>query len=117
MDAIVNPPPSLANYNTPFEELVDESLMLMVAGTDTIAVTVQYATWHFLTVLIPPVSQTRTQLTVQTPDVKKRVLTELTSVTRDSNGHLPLGDLEALPYFVTPFLPSLFPADTRSPAS
>ncbi|KAF8247342.1 cytochrome P450 [Wilcoxina mikolae CBS 423.85] len=83
MDAIVNPPPSLANYKTSFPELVDESLVLMVAGTDTTAVTVQYATWHF----------------ISKPDVKKRVLSELTSITRDSNGHLPLADLEALPYF------------------
>ena len=66
------------------QDLADEGASLLVAGTETSATTLAYATYYFLAF----------------PEVRRRVLEELVTVESDENGRMALTKLEALPYFV-----------------
>jgi cytochrome P450 len=50
MDSMLHPPENFPKQTFPFEDLVEEALTLVMAGTDATANTLQFATWHFLSV-------------------------------------------------------------------
>ncbi|TGO19736.1 hypothetical protein BPAE_0334g00030 [Botrytis paeoniae] len=66
-----------------FEELADESVATLNAGTEPTATMMTYATYFFL----------------RYPEVQHRILEELSSVELDQHGRVPLQKLEGLPYF------------------
>lgn len=68
-----------------FEDLADESAMILNGGTEPPANQMAYATYHFL----------------KYPEVQERILKELDSVELDEHGRLPLRKVENLPYFVS----------------
>lgn len=82
-DALLNPVSSKAQRPS-VEELVSESISMVTAGTDTSATVLQCCVWNILT---------RTE-------VRETLLDELSTVRRDTNGLLPLKQLEELPYLV-----------------
>ncbi|OXV07329.1 hypothetical protein Egran_04906, partial [Elaphomyces granulatus] len=65
-----------------FQDLADEGASLLVAGTETTATTIAYATYYLLL----------------HPDKRRKLLEEIATVERDDNGRLPLSKLDALPY-------------------
>jgi cytochrome P450 len=67
-------------------DLSEEGASLLVAGTETSATTLAYATYYILA----------------HPEVKSRILEDLATVERDENGSIPLANVEALPYLVSP---------------
>jgi cytochrome P450 len=68
-----------------FQDLADEGASLLVAGTETTATTIAYATYYLLL----------------HPDKRRKLLEEIATVERDDNGRLPLSKLDALPYLVS----------------
>jgi cytochrome P450 len=66
-------------------DLSEEGASLLVAGTETSATTLAYATYYILA----------------HPEVERRILEDLATVERDENGRLPLVKVEALPYLVS----------------
>jgi cytochrome P450 len=71
-----------------FEDMADESAMILNGGTEPPANEMAYATYYFL----------------QHAEVRRRILEELDCVETDENGRLPLRKVENLPYFVRSFL-------------
>lgn len=67
-----------------YQELADESIAILNAGTEPTATMLTYATYFFL----------------RFPEVQEAILAELDSVERDIHGRLPLQKIERLPYFV-----------------
>jgi cytochrome P450 len=67
-----------------FEDMADESAMILNGGTESPANQMAYATYYFL----------------KYPEVQERILAELDSVEVDKLGRLPLQKVENLPYFV-----------------
>ncbi|OQE24211.1 hypothetical protein PENFLA_c010G02605 [Penicillium flavigenum] len=65
-----------------FQDLADEGASLLVAGTETTATTMAYATYYLL----------------MYPEKRQKMLDELATVERDSDGRLPLQKLDTLPY-------------------
>jgi cytochrome P450 len=65
-------------------DLSEEGASLLVAGTETSATTLAYATYYILA----------------HPKVERRVLEDLATVERDENRRLSLVKIEALPYLV-----------------
>jgi len=67
-----------------FRDLADESAMILNGGTEPPANQMAYATYHFL----------------KYPEVQRRIVEELNSISLDDRGRLPLRRIEQLPYFV-----------------
>ncbi|KAI1975531.1 hypothetical protein LOZ55_004632 [Ophidiomyces ophidiicola] len=65
-----------------FHDLADEGASVLVAGTETTATTITFATYYMLLF----------------PEKRRKVLEEIATVERDANGRLPLVKLDALPY-------------------
>lgn len=72
-------------------DLSDEGTSLLVAGTETTATTMAYATYYLLLY----------------PEKRQKMLDEIASIERDGDGRLSLQKLDALPYLVFPFCPYL----------
>lgn len=72
-----------------FEDLADESAMILNGGTEPPANQMAYATYYFL----------------KYPEVRQKLLSELDAVETNEHGRMPLQKLENLPYFVS--LPDL----------
>lgn len=72
-----------------YQELVDEAIILLAAGTETTAIALTFATYHIL----------------RAPRVQAAVEAELATLRRDADGRLPYQAIENLPYLVPP--PSL----------
>jgi cytochrome P450 len=82
--SILNPTNERNHRDMPLDHLVDQAMTMLIAGTDTTASLIQFATWRFMT----------------DQEVQWKLLAELDSVSCDDKGQLPLSKLEALPYFV-----------------
>jgi cytochrome P450 len=81
--SILNPTNERNHRDMPLDHLVDQAMTMLIAGTDTTASLIQFATWRFMT----------------DQEVQWKLLAELDSVSCDDKGQLPLSKLEALPYF------------------
>lgn len=68
-------------------DLSDESAMILNGGTEPPANQMAYAIYYF----------------IKHPEAGRRVLKELDTVAPDSDGRLPLREVEKLPYFVSHF--------------
>lgn len=93
-DALLSPAPGSSKRHVvpSFQELVDEAIILLAAGTETTAIALTFATYHILAA----------------PRVKTAVEAELATLSRDANGRLPYQAIESLPYLVLPFLPPAY---------
>lgn len=67
------------------KELTDEGVSLLIAGLETTATTITYATYYFH----------------KYPHVQSRIMAELNSIKLDKNGRMPIQQIEAQPYFVS----------------
>lgn len=86
-DALLSPAGSSKRHVVPsFQELVDEAIILLAAGTETTAIALTFATYHVLAA----------------PRVRAAVEAELATLSRDDNGRLPYQAIESLPYLVLP---------------
>ncbi|PGH13222.1 hypothetical protein AJ79_03780 [Helicocarpus griseus UAMH5409] len=65
-----------------FQDLADEGASLLVAGTETTATTMAYATYYMLLY----------------PEKRQKLLEEIATVERDADGRLSLQKLDMLPY-------------------
>lgn len=93
-DALLSPTGSTKGHIVPsYQELVDEAIILLAAGTETTAIALTFATYHILA----------------NPDIKRAVQLELATIPRDPAGHLPYQAIENLPYLV-PFPYLLLPS-------
>ncbi|KAK7926904.1 hypothetical protein PG985_003902 [Apiospora marii] len=68
-----------------FEDLADESAMILNGGTEPPANQMAYATYYFL----------------KYPEVRRKVLSELDAVETNDHSRMPLQKLENLPYFTS----------------
>ena len=83
-DLLLEPQPD-KNYNVPsVEELVNEALFLVLAGTDTTTYAAAHATYYVLT----------------HSKVLKQLKEELKSTVRENGGQLDWGGIRNLPYLV-----------------
>lgn len=67
-----------------YQALADESVGILNAGTEPTATMLTYAIYFFL----------------RYPEIQDRIYEELGTIKSDENGHMPLQQIEALPYFV-----------------
>ncbi|KAF4997551.1 hypothetical protein FGRMN_3756 [Fusarium graminum] len=65
------------------QELTDEGVSLLIAGLETTATTITYATYYFQ----------------KYPHVQPRIMEELSSIKPDTDGRMPIKQIEAQPYF------------------
>lgn len=74
------------------EELVDESFLLLVAGSDTTAYSIACATYYLLT----------------HSDCQRKLKEELKEVPKDENGEIDWKNIAELPYLVCSNPPPIF---------
>jgi cytochrome P450 len=67
------------------QQIADESVGLLMAGTETTATMLAYGTYYFMTF----------------PEVQAKIMAELATVQRTESGRLPIQQIESLPYFVS----------------
>ncbi|RBQ68277.1 hypothetical protein FVER14953_05538 [Fusarium verticillioides] len=65
------------------QQIADESVGLLMAGTETTATMLAYGTYYFMTF----------------PEVQAKIMAELATVQRTESGRLPIQQIESLPYF------------------
>jgi cytochrome P450 len=83
---MLNPDPSKGLKRLTFDDLVDETMLVIAGGGDTSANMIQFAVWRLC----------------QDSDIKRRVLEEIKTVPRDDEGRFDCQKLEELPYLVSP---------------
>lgn len=78
-------PPRKRTPKMGFQEIADESVAMVMAGTETTATMLAYATYFFLAF----------------PETQPRILEELGTIQKNELGRLPIQQIETLPYFVS----------------